>query len=115
MSLDAPERGPLLVRWQGGGDAVVVVLHDDLVTLLTTKPFAPGSRPEGVSGAGASIRVKTARCRRRREDEHATASLPPTADGVAYLLEGRLLDASRALRDALSAALAGAPTSTETP
>jgi hypothetical protein len=104
----------LRVRWQGGGDAVVVVLHDDLVTLLTTKPFAPGSRPEGVSGAGATIRVKTARCRRQREGEHPAVVLPATPDGVAYLLEGRLLDASRALRIALSDALASSTHPPET-
>jgi hypothetical protein len=95
----------LAVKWTGGGEARVVVLHDDLVTLLTTKPFAPGSRPEGLNGTGATIRVKTARCRRRREDEHADLPLEVQPDGVVYLLEGRLLDASRELRNTLSRAL----------
>jgi hypothetical protein len=105
----------LFVRWVSGGHARVVVLDDDLVTLLTTKPFAPGSRPEGTSGTGAAIRVKTARCRRRREDELAGVTLEAPPDGVVYVLEGRLLDASRALRVALSDALASPPQTPENP
>jgi hypothetical protein len=108
-------RDELRVRWGGGGDAVVVVLHDDLVTLLTTKPFAPGSRPEGTSATGAAIRVKTARCRRRREDEHQSVALQVPPDGAVYLLEGRLLDASRALRINLSDALASSRETPEKP
>jgi len=86
------------VRWEKGGEAFVATAEDDLVSLVSTIPSAPGSRLGGVLESGPPIRVKVARCRRRDAKE------PPT-----YVIEGRLLDASRSLREVLAAlALTGA-------
>ena len=35
------------VRWSGGGTAVIEIIDGDRVELLSTRAFAPGSRPEG--------------------------------------------------------------------
>ena len=94
----------LAVNWTGGGNAQITVLNDDHITLLTTRPFAPGSRPEGTLGASA-LRMKTARCRLAKPEER---TVMPQSEPV-YLLEGRLLDASRAFRTAISEALIPKP------
>ena len=87
------------VRWEKGGEASVETAEGDLVTLVSTMSSAPGSRIAGALEGGAPIRVKVARCRRRDG-----AQDPPS-----YVIEGRLLDASRRLREALAAlALAAA-------
>jgi hypothetical protein len=73
------------VRWSGqaGGDAEVTVLEGERIALLSTTPHAPGSRPEGTLEGGGAVRVKVARCRKQ---------------GERFLVEGRLLDATRELR-----------------
>ncbi len=97
----------LLVTWNGGSSrAKIIVLNDDLVSLLSNRAFAPGSRPEGVLGDGVALRLKTARCRLATEGEREGVALPWPAEGTTvFLLEGRLLDASRALRTTLANAL----------
>jgi hypothetical protein len=74
-----------IVRWSGpgGGEAEVTALDGDRVALLSTAPHAPGSRPEGALEGAGTVRVKVARCRRQ---------------GERFLVEGRLLEATRALR-----------------
>lgn len=67
---------------------MVLSLEDDRVTLRSTRASAPGSPIEGKLGDGTIVRVKVARCR---------------ADAGAFRIEGRLIDASRALRDRLKA------------
>ena len=69
--------------WLRGGEAQVSSLDGDRITVLSTTPSAPGSRPEGALASGAAVRVKVARCR-RTEDR--------------FLIEGRLLDATRETR-----------------
>jgi hypothetical protein len=71
------------VRWSRGGEASVTVLDGDRITVLSTTPSAPGSRPEGVLPSGTALRIKVARCRR---------------EGEGFLIEGRLLDATRDTR-----------------
>ena len=72
------------VRWSGpaGGEAEVTVLDGERITLRSTTPHAPGARPEGSIESGAAVRVKVARCRR---------------DGERFVVEGRLISATRAL------------------
>lgn len=97
----------LLVTWSGGTSrARIILLDDDRVSLLSGRAFAPGSRPEGVLGGGGPLRMKTARCRLATDAERDGVTLPWPAEGNAvFLLEGRLLDASRALRTSLTNAL----------
>lgn len=77
------------LRWKKGGEGDVVASMDDLTTVRSTIPSAPGSRIEGelVEG-GAPVRLKVHRCRK---------------DGDVFVLEGRLLDATRELRIAVAA------------
>jgi hypothetical protein len=75
------------LRWARGGEAEVSALDGDRITVLSTTPSAPGSRPEGVLASGAAVRLKIARCRRHDAGQEAR-----------FLLEGRLLDATRETR-----------------
>lgn len=74
---------PPHLTWLRGGEADVRSLDGDRIALLSTTPSAPGSRPEGALASGAGVRVKVARCRRAEER---------------FLIEGRLLDATRETR-----------------
>lgn len=84
------------LTWNGGGEGRVLSMDGEAVVLHTTRPFAPGSRPEGTLESGSAIRVKTHRCRRE----------PPDREPATYQLEGRLISATRALREELGALLA---------
>ncbi len=79
------------IGWTKGGEAVVVALKDDAITLRSTIPSPPGSRIEGAMASGApdAVRVKIHSSKRQE-------------DG-AFVLEGRVLDMTRALRERLGA------------
>jgi hypothetical protein len=84
--------------WAKGGEARVVRVVADAVTLRSTIPSPPGSRIEGLLAGDppAPLRVKVHASRRQ-------------ADGD-FILEGRLLDITRDLRARLEAlATATAP------
>jgi hypothetical protein len=68
----------------------VLALDGDRITLRSTTPSAPGSRPEGTLVSGAKLWIKVARCRREADP---APSFAPT-----FLVEGRLLDATRDAR-----------------
>jgi len=102
-----------VIRWARGGEAAVTALDGDRIAVLSTTPSAPGSRPEGAlvrhdgghpqtpshdgghpqtlghdgghpqTPGGSALRIKVARCRRQ---------------GDRFLIEGRLLDATRETR-----------------
>ncbi len=77
------------ILWKKGGSGDVAASADDLTTVRSTIPSAPGSRIEGeLAEGGAPVRLKVHRCRK---------------DGEAFVIEGRLLDATRELRTALAA------------
>lgn len=80
------------VAWVKGGFASFLKAEDDRVELLSSMPSAPGSRPEGSLSSGTRVRVKVARCRRRDASEE-----PPM-----FVIEGRLIDASRSARDEMA-------------
>jgi hypothetical protein len=72
------------IAWSKGGDAIVTTLDGDRVSVLSSTPSAPGSRPDGaLVTSGAGLRIKVARCRR---------------EGERFLIEGRLIDATRDTR-----------------
>ncbi len=80
------------LTWSKGGEADVVALDGDRINVLSTIPSAPGSRPEGaLAASGSAVRIKVARCRR---------------EGDRFLIEGRLIDATRDLRAELARLLA---------
>ena len=73
-------------RWSKGGEASVRLCDGDRITVVSTIPSAPGSRPEGALPSGTLVRIKVARCRR---------------EGERFVIEGRLLDATRDARSEL--------------
>jgi hypothetical protein len=81
----------LLLKSAAGAAAALETIDDDRVTLWSEEPSAPGSRFELIGELG-SLRVKVHRCVR---------------DGDRFRIAGRLIDATRRLRDQLSEALVG--------
>ena len=76
------------IIWTKGGEAIVVALADDAITLRSTIPSPPGSRLEGTLLVGGEpIRIKVHSSKRQE-------------DG-GFVLEGRVLDATRAVREKL--------------
>src|SRR5262249_49511420 len=69
-----------MMRWSKGGEGAVLSVDDDRVTVRSTVPAAPGSRLAGALPSGCAVRIKVARCR---------------ADAGAFVIEGKLLDATR--------------------
>jgi hypothetical protein len=89
------------IAWERGGEASVVRLDGDAIALRSSIPSPPGSRIQGVltvalgdglgdGGAGqpAVVRVKVHSSKRQE-------------DGT-FLLDGRVLDLTRAVRDQLA-------------
>jgi len=79
------------LTWLKGGEAQILSLDGDRISLRSTIPSAPGSRPEGTLEGGGALKVKVARCR---------------SDAPEYILDGRLIDTTRDVRLAILAALA---------
>jgi hypothetical protein len=77
------------IRWDKGGEGIVVRAEKDLVELRSTIASAPGSRLLGALESGTAVRVKVARCRRMEEG--------------GFTIEGRLLDATRGAMAELAA------------
>jgi len=80
------------VRWTKGGEARVATIAADAIVLRSTVPAPPGSRIEGgLEGEpAATVRVKVHASKRQPEGD--------------FLIEGRLLDATREVRARLAAA-----------
>ena len=76
--------------WTRGGHAEIVRVDDDAIELRSTTSAPPGARLEASLGEDPSQGVKIKSHGSRRE-----------ADG-SFLLRGRLLDATRDLRDRLA-------------
>jgi hypothetical protein len=82
------------LTWSRGGEADVTALDGDRISVLSTIPSAPGSRPEGALAAGGGVAIKVARC--RKQDDR-------------FLIEGRLINVTRDTRAAIQALLAPPP------
>ena len=81
-----------MIRWAKGGDANIVALDGDRVTLDSSLSSPPGSLFEGVLvNDGGTIRIKVRGCKK--------------SDGERFRIDGRILDASRDLRTRLAALL----------
>ncbi len=85
------------VRWSAGGEARVLAIRADAISLDSTVPSPPGSRIEGMivvdESAPARLRIKV----------HASRRQP---DGR-FLLDGRPLDLSREVRALLEQMVRG--------
>ena len=75
------------IAWTKGGTATVVTLADDAITLRSSVPSPPGSRIEGATPEGDAVRVKVHSSKKQ--------------DHGAFVIEGRVLDMTRALREKL--------------
>jgi hypothetical protein len=83
------------IVWEQGEPGAVIRVQNDAIELRCERAKAPGSRPLGKLANGMEVRVKVHRC--KREDK---------GDGLVFTLEGRLIDATRALLAELDRLLA---------
>jgi hypothetical protein len=74
--------------WARGGTAVITSVVDDAIELRSSTPAPPGARLEATLAADASILVKIKSHGSRRDDD-------------AFVIKGRLIDCTRALRERL--------------
>jgi hypothetical protein len=81
--------GGVRATWAAGGDAYVVALGADGITLRSSRPWPPGARVEASVAIDppATLRVKVHASRRQ--------------DDGTFVVEGRPLDLTRELRDKL--------------
>jgi hypothetical protein len=83
-----------LIRWAKGGDANIVAIDFDRVTLDSSLSSPPGSLVDGhLVNGGDAIRIKVRGCKK---------------EGDRFRIEARVLDASRDLRTRLAALSANA-------
>ena len=68
--------------WNKGGTGALVTLDGERITVSSSIPSAPGSRPEATID-GASFRIKVARCRKQED---------------VFIIDGRLIDTVRDVR-----------------
>jgi hypothetical protein len=87
------------VTWSRGGEAAIVTLAGDAITLRSSVPSPPGSRIEGTLEGGDTLRVKVHSSKKQ--------------DDGAFVIEGRALDMTRALRERLTGSDASRATSGE--
>ena len=81
--------------WAKGGEADVVAIRADAVTLRSTIPSPPGSRIEASLASDAAARVKFKIHGSKRQDDGS------------FVLEGRPLDLTTAMREKLMVLAAG--------
>lgn len=83
------------LRWQNGGEARVLAVSANGVTLESTTPSPPGSRIDGLllSGSGRTVRVKVHASRR---DETGN-----------FRIEGRPIDLTKEAREELQGLVTG--------
>jgi hypothetical protein len=84
------------VSWAKGGTAEITALEGDVVTILSTTPAPPGARIEGRAALDGDVGIKV-----------KVHSSKKTSEG-AFVIQGRMLDATRAVLDGV-AALCAAP------
>ncbi len=82
------------VRWHKEGEATIVSFDGDRITVRSSGPSAPGSRPEGTLPSGARFWMKVARCRR---------------EGEGFVIDGRLLNGTRDTRAEVQGLVAAPP------
>ncbi len=83
--------------WAKGGTASLLSIAEDAVTLRSSIPSPPGARLDATLASDPPVALKI--------KIHGSKLQP---DG-SFTLKGRVLEATRALRDRLSALVAAAP------
>jgi hypothetical protein len=82
------------IAWTGGGTAVIDVIDGDRIELVSTRAFAPGSRPDGTLVAGGHrIWMKVHGSRRQ--------------DDGGFRVKGRLLNVRREMLHLLKELVSG--------
>ena len=81
------------IRWAKGGEAEIVAIEGERVTLSSTQSAPPGAYVEGALNDGTALRIKVRGCKRAEER---------------FRIEGRILDMPSTLRQRL-ADLVGKP------
>jgi hypothetical protein len=82
------------LAWIDGGTASIDSFDDDRLSLTSSRPFAPGSRPEGTLDVGSQrIWIKVHGSRRQ--------------DDGSFRVNARLINATRELRQLLKEAVPG--------
>jgi hypothetical protein len=74
--------GRIEIAWNGGGTGVIDAIDGDRVEVVSTRPFAAGSRPEATLGIGGHVIWLKVHGARRQEDG-------------AFRVKGRLLNVRR--------------------
>ena len=105
------------IAWTGGGTALLDLIDGDRVELVSTRAFAPGSRPEGTFTVGPPVRAEGS-------TESPSRPTPPAGghgahaiwmkvhgsrrqeDG-SYRVKGRLLNVRREVLDVLKEVVGG--------
>ncbi|MBE7478374.1 MAG: hypothetical protein HS104_00055 [Polyangiaceae bacterium] len=77
----------MLFTWAGGGSARLLTTNGDLVTLLSSSAWPPGTPLEG-DFEGSTYRVKVRSCKRSGEDPE-----------LAFRIEGRFQNLTREQRE----------------
>lgn len=79
------------VRWFGEGEATVVAVNAIQVTVRSTRPFPPGAPAQGTLDEAHPFTLKVAGSRKESD---------------AYVVRGRLVSATVAVREAFARAVA---------
>ena len=79
------------VCWAGDGEGTVVAVADIQVTVRSTRPFPPGAPAQGTLDAAHAFTLKVAGSRK---------------DGDTFVVRGRLVSATVAVREAFARAAA---------
>ena len=91
---DDPMKGCAKISWNGGGTAVIDAIDGDRVELVSTRAFAPGSRPEGTVVIGGHLIWLKVQGARRQDDG-------------AFRVKARLLNVRRDVLDLLKEVVLG--------
>lgn len=83
------------ITWEAGGEANVLALSGEKITISSSISRAPGGPLRGALASGSPIHIKVASCKRDGSDPSAW-----------FTIEGRLIDATRAHRAEIAALLA---------
>ena len=75
------------------GEAVVLALTEDLVTVRSSVAFPPGARVEGALETGSFLKLKVHSCKRQEDGS--------------FLVSGRPIDLLRSVREEVQARLLG--------
>lgn len=81
-----------LIRWSGEGEATVVAAEAINVTVRSTRPFPPGAPAQGILDEAHAFTLKVAGSRKEAD---------------AFVVRGRLVSATVAVREAFARAATG--------